>query len=295
MLNMPLIAQALVTMESVRSYLSLYTLTAVTSTETLTADTAATTFSFAHTDLAPNLFGTFYQLATATAVATAANTLLTANMTIAYDLGTTTFTATITGVVTISSYSYFAWDYSKDKQIERLINSMSSWVSKYTNRKFIKDTYSEFYKGSGRQRLVLNQYPVNTITSVKVDSASYTAGTDYVTSDSTYLEQGIVFRNTGWTWYGYLTGLVGELTAPVDNIGVVYSAGYTLEPESAKTLPWDIENAILSMIADAYGEQQDGTVGLKQLTQGKLTYVWDNDQLVKQYSGILDSYKKVIF
>jgi hypothetical protein len=267
----------------------------VTSTETLTADTAATTFSFANTDLAPNYFGTFYQLGVATATATAADTLLTANMTIAYDLGTTTFTATITGVVTISSYKYFAWDYSKDKQIERLINSISSWVSKYTNRKFIADTYSEFYKGSGRQRLVLNQYPINSVTSVKVDSASYTAGTDYVTSDSTYLEQGILFRDTGWIWYGYLTGLVGDLTGPVDNIGVVYSAGYTLTPESAKTIPWDIEQAVLSMIADAYGEQQDGTVGLKQLTQGRLTYVWSDDQLVKQYSSILDAYAKKVF
>jgi hypothetical protein len=143
--------------------------------------------------------------------------------------------------------------------------------------------------------LILNQYPVNKITSVKVDSAALTAGTDYVTSDQTYLDQGIVFKNNGWTWYGYLTGLVGELTAPVDNIEVVYSAGYTLEPEASRDLPWDLEQAVVSMVGDIYGEQQDGTVGLKRLTQGKLSYEWDSSPLIQQYSSVLNVYAKKVF
>lgn len=287
---MPLIDQALTTMANVRLYLGLYTLTDVTSNETLTADTANVTFSFVNTDLAPNYFGTFYE-----GVVTAGDTISTAVMTIDYSLGTAIFSAARTGDITVSSYSYFDWDYSKDKDIERNINSISHMVSKYCNRKFIADTYSEFYKGSGRQKLVLNQYPINTITSVSIDSASLTAGTDYVTSDQTYLDEGIIFKNNGWTWYGYLTGLVGELTAPVDNIGVVYSAGYTLEPETSRTLPYDLEDTVIDMVADIYDEQQNGTVGLKQLTQGKLSYVWSESSLIQQYSSVLDTYKKAVF
>jgi hypothetical protein len=216
-------------------------------------------------------------------------------MTIDYSLGAVTFSAAMTASITCASYKYFAWDYSKDRFIERLINSVSGMVSKHCNRKFIKDTYTEYHKGSGRQKLILNQYPVNKITSVKVDSAALTAGTDYVTSDQTYLDQGIVFKPDGWTWYGYLTGLVGELTAPVDNIGVVYSAGYTLEPEASRTLPWDLEDAVVSMVADLYSEQQDETVGVKRLTQGKLTYEFITDALIQQYASTLDHYaKKVI-
>ena len=192
----------------------------------------------------------------------------------------------------MASYRYFAWDRSKDKQLERIINSVSGMVSKHCNRKFIADTYSEFYKGHGRQKLILNQYPINAITSVEVDSAALTAGTDYVTSDQTYLDQGIVFKPNGWTWYGYLTGLVGEPTAPVDNIEVVYSAGYTLEPEASRTLPWDLEDAVVSMVADLYGTQRDDTVGLKQLVQGKLSYTFDVSPLLQQYAHILDAYKK---
>lgn len=287
---MPLISQALTTMANVRSYLNLYTLTSVTSSETLTASsTAYTTFNFANADLAPNYFGTFYE------GTTAGSTISTALITVNYTIGSITVTAAITAGVTIASYKYFAWDYSKDKLLERNINSVSNMVSKYCNRKFITDTYSEFYKGSGRQKLVLNQYPINAITSVKVDSATLTAETDYVTSDQTYLDQGIVFKNDGWTWYGYLTGLVGELTAPVDNIGVIYSAGYTLEPETSRNFPWDLEDAVISMVADLYGEQQENTVGLKELTQGKLTYVWDSNPLIQQYSNVLNAYKKAVF
>ncbi len=285
---MPLIDQALTTMAEVRRYLKLYTLTAVTSSETLLAtSTARLTFQFAHTDLAPNYFGAFAEVA-----GTASDTVSTAVMTIDYSLGTATFSAARTGNITCASYKYFAWDYSKDKFLERYINSVSGMVSKYCNRKFIKDTYTEYYKGHGRQKLILNQYPINKITSVKVDSAALTAGTDYVTSDRTYLDQGIIFKSNGWTWYGYLTGLVGELTAPVDNIEVIYSAGYTLEPETSRNLPFDLEDACVSMVADLYGEQQDGTVGLKQLTQGKLTYTWGNNPLIQQYASTLDAYKK---
>ena len=287
---MPLSSQALTTMANMRLYLNLYTLTAVTSSETLTAtSTAYTTFEFAHSDLAPNYLGVFYSGTTAD------TTISTAGITVDYSEGSIAVTAAITAGVTISGYSYFAWDYSKDKLLERHINSVSGMVSKYCNRKFIADTYSEFYKGSGRQKLVLNQYPVNTIASIKVDSAALTAGTDYVTSDSTYLDQGIVFKDNGWAWSGYLVGLVGEPTAPVDNIEVTYSAGYTLTPDAVRTLPYDLENAVISMVADLYGQQQDGTVGLKQLTQGKLTYAWKDNPLIEQYAGTLSAYKKAVF
>jgi len=285
---MPLIAQSLTNLKNVRLYLNLYTHTEITAIETLTADTAQVTFSFAHSDIAVNTIGTVLQTTTAGVTATLTS------YTVDYTAGTLTFSAAMTGSITVSDYDYFAWNYTKDNFLERNINSVSGMVSKYCNRNFIADTYSEFYKGSGRQKLVLNQYPVNSITSVKIDSAALTAGVDYVTADKTYLDRGIIFKNNGWPWSGYLTGLVGEPTAPVDNIEVVYSAGYTLEPETIRTLPYDIEQVAISMVADIYGEQQDGTVGLKQLVQGKLSYSWDNTALIQQYASVLDLYRKVV-
>jgi hypothetical protein len=286
---MPLIEQSLTSLAEVRLQLKLYTLTAVTSSETLTADTADTTFSFAHTDLAPNYFGTFYE-----GVVSPNSTVSTSVMTIDYSAGTVTFSATRTGDITCASYSYFAWDYSKDKILERLINKASTDFSKACNRNFIKDTYTEYHKGSGRQRLVVNQYPINKITSVKVDSAALTAGTDYVTSDQTYHDQGIIFKESGWAFYGYLTGLVGELTAPVDNIEVVYSAGYTLEPETSRNLPYDIEEVVVSMVSDLYGQQQNGTVGLKRYTEGKITYEFTATPLIEQHSSVIARYAKKV-
>jgi hypothetical protein len=285
---MALIAQALTTTKAVRLYLGLYTFTDVTY-ETLTADTASITYSFLYQNIAPNTISNVNEIS-----GTASDTISTALMT--YDLvnGTITFSAARTGAITVGAYSYFAWDYSKDVFIERLINSTSNMVSKYCGRYFIAETYDEFYTGLASPTLILNQFPVNYISSVKVNSSSYTAGTDYLTAVSTYLDRGLLVRESGWPWDGYLTGLVGEQTAPIKNIEVVYSAGYTLEPELSRTLPYDIEDAVISIVADLYGEQQDGTVGLKRLTQGKLTYEWATGSKTDQYSSVLDKYKKQV-
>ncbi len=45
------------------------------------------------------------------------------------------------------------------------------------------------------------------------------------------------------------------------------------------------------MVASAYNEAQNGSEGLKQLTQGKLTYVF-RDDVITPYSSILDAYRK---
>lgn len=285
---MPLISQALTTMATVRLNLSLYTLTNVTSIETLTADTAAITYTFSNSYLAPNYFGTFREDMSA---------ITTSGITMEFDYtnGTVTFSAARTGSITTDSYSYYAWDYSNDLKIERYINSISQGVSKYCNRNFIKDTYTEYQRGSGRQRLLCNQYPINYITSVTVDdsTASLTAGTDYITSNASYLASGIIFKEDGWTWSGYELGLVGELTAPLDNTKIIYSAGYTLSPESSRTLPYDLENAVIDMITVLYQQQDNQSNGLKSLKQGELTYTWKDTDLIQQYSSTLNSYKKI--
>jgi hypothetical protein len=49
------------------------------------------------------------------------------------------------------------------------------------------------------------------------------------------------------------------------------------------------------MVADSFGEQQDGSVGLTRLTQGQLTYQWDSNSLIQQYASVLNAYKKYVF
>jgi len=272
-------------MVNVRLTLKLYTITGVTATETLTAVSSANiTFSFAHTYILPNYFGTFYE-----GTGSSAATISTSVLTIDYDAATITFSAARTGSITCSSYSYYAWDYSKDRQLERMINSASDIISKYCNRKFISDTYSEFYQGRGQQKLVLRYFPINKITSVKVASASLTAGVDYVTADSTYLEKGYLVKEDGWTIYGYETGLVPEITASVDNIEVVYSAGYTLS-----TLPFAVEDATLNLVASSYNGEDFGNYGLTSLKQGNVSYSW-KDNISSSILTSLDSFKRGVF
>lgn len=282
---MALITQALTTMNDARLTLNLYTITDVTATETLTANTASITFSFANTDILMNTTGTFSQ-----GTGTSAVTLSTATFTMNLDLGTITFSAAMTGSITCASYSYYSWDYSKDKIIERMINTFSDQISRYCNRKFIAETYSEFYTGLGSTKIVLNQFPVNKITSVKVQSALYTAGVDYETANSTYLDSGFLVRESGWDWHGYETGLVSELTAPIADIEVIYSAGYTLT-----NLPYDISNACLDLLSAGYNIQVAGAQGLSSMSQGGLSYAWKIGETSTNKLASLDSYRKAVF
>lgn len=278
---MSLIAQALTTLDSARLVLSLYSISEVTTAETLTADTANVTFSFENTDILQGTIDGLFEVS-----GTASDTISTATVTIDYDAGTLTFSAARTGDITCSGYSYYAWDYSQDRKLERYINSASTMVSNYCNRKFIADNYVEYYAGLGSTKIVLNQYPINTLTSVKVNSASLTAGIDYITADSTYLEQGFLVRENGWTWYGYETGLVPELTAPVSNVEVNYSAGYTLS-----NLPSAIENAVLDLVASQYNREVSNSQGLKSMSQGGLKYEWKDDA---NLLTSLDAYKRAV-
>lgn len=283
-MTLSLIDQALTTLKNVRLTLGLYTISSITSTETLTTDSARLTFNFAHSDVVSNSYGTFYESVSATFTA-----ILTSSFTLDYENGSITFSASKTATITVSGYDYYKWDYTRDRILERFINSTSLLVSHYCNRKFIADTYSEFYKGLGHPKLILNNYPINKITSVKVNSASLTAGIDYVTADSTYLEQGLLVRESGWNWYGYETGLVKELTAPVDNIEVTYSAGYTLA-----TLPQDIENVVLELIMSMNLSVSSQSTGLKSMSQGALSYSWKDDGGKSSILSTLDGYKRAV-
>jgi len=137
-----------------------------------------------------------------------------------------------------------------DSTIERLINAASEAIEKYCNRHFEKAIYTEWYKGHGRQLLLLNQFPIVSVTSVTIDGSAYTEGEDNdFTIDS---EAGMLFRAVGWPGNRYYGGLTQDPMARRRNIKVVYEAGYVLpkdvSPETPRTLPYDLEQACLLLV-----------------------------------------------
>jgi hypothetical protein len=122
-------------------------------------------------------------------------------------------------------------DPSIDATIEFLINAASAAIENYCYRKFAEASYAdEEYDGTGIRNLYLKNYPVQSITEIKVDDVILSA-TEYKVRK----ESGTVVRPKSRWQEGIL------------NLKVSYIAGYVTPEQVAKdatktrTLPFDLE------------------------------------------------------
>src|SRR5215472_14300609 len=54
-----------------------------------------------------------------------------------------------------------------DGQLQALITSVSDAIEKYCRRRFVSHFYDELYNGNGDRRLLLRQYPIQSVQSVR--------------------------------------------------------------------------------------------------------------------------------
>lgn len=106
-----------------------------------------------------------------------------------------------------------AADTAVKNNIIRLINSASAWIETITGRKFGKATYTHRYVAPGTQELVLTQYPIRAVEYVRdtehgvsIDPSSY----DFTMTG----DVGVLYRDEGWVFRGYIGGLANDYTAP---------------------------------------------------------------------------------
>ena len=91
-----------------------------------------------------------------------------------------------------------------DLIIELLINKASSWIERLTGRHLGKQSYHQWYDADGSQELVLIEYPIVSIESIRedgklVDPRRYDYGqTGHI---------GVVYRDEGWLRAGWRRGL----------------------------------------------------------------------------------------
>lgn len=141
--------------------------------------------------------------------------------------------------VVLAAQALITWEFAKarlgyaDEQQDTVvffINSASKKAEQYARRKLAARDYTEKYDGHGREDLILKQYPINSVTDVRIDGdrafGSGTIVTDYFTED----DVGILVRDPG-VWPTYRKG-----------IQVTYNAGYSSVPE-------DLQEAVLEVVA----------------------------------------------
>jgi hypothetical protein len=160
-----------------------------------------------------------------------------------------------------------------DALIERLIGGISQYIQSWLNRQFASQVYSEIRDGNGGRTMMFADYPVTSVSSVKINGKEIPPTNDFVSP-------GYRFSSMAITLNGYV------FEKGVQNIELVYTAGY-------EVIPQDIEQATIELVALRYKERDRIGQQSKNMANGEtVTY------MVKDFppdvATLLKNYKKVI-
>lgn len=203
-------------------------------------------------------------------------------------------------------------DTTLDDVIDLLIPQAEALVKSYLQREIEETTFTEYYSGTGKQILVLNQTPVQSILSVHEDADGYfengtdafptssvlAEGKDFVlrkdnASDNEVCKSGILYR-IGKAWPRPFTHRHGQLALGpglgLGNIKVVYVAGWT-------TIPADIQFAISKLVTSML-ETRNKSGRLESESIEDYSYslsgVGESDKMLDSVKSSLSHYKKVV-
>lgn len=164
-----------------------------------------------------------------------------------------------------------------DNILNRLISAADEFVKVYCKRGLEAQAYTEYHSTkSGQDVLMLEQYPVNSITSIHDDpDRNYGSGS---LIDTTYYvfeaEPGIV-RLDGVTFY-----------AGFQNVKVIYNAGYA-------TIPADLEQATIELVAQKFNSYDKIRQGIVSRTIEGETVRFFLGELFPETKAVLDRYRKI--
>lgn len=143
--------------------------------------------------------------------------------------------------------------YLDDEQtsVEDLINEASSRMEAYSRRKFAARDFTFILDGTGRDRLVLPEYPINTVAKLTIDSArAFGAECDIASTDYQILAEAGMLR--------LYSGSFGE-TDEAGIIRVQCNAGFATTNGNYPAL----RSACLSLVDWLKSRAKPGAIGRK--------------------------------
>src|SRR5215831_6019498 len=137
-------------------------------------------------------------------------------------------TAAAKDLITIArAYTALSGVSGVDAQIQTLVTACSDAIEKYCRRRFVSTSYDELYNGTGDRRLVLREYPIQSVQSVRYrpvtvlkiqnsDQLSNQRASVTVTSTGltlTRVASGVTITDTSSTFAGFptLQGLANNI------------------------------------------------------------------------------------
>jgi hypothetical protein len=137
-------------------------------------------------------------------------------------------------------------DDSEETNVASLISAASAVADSYTGRNLAASTYTLYLDGTGRTILQLPDWPINTITSVNVDTNRSYSDSSLITDYLSYDEIGLLRRESGWP----------EVPQAIK---IVCNLGYN-------PVPADLENAAIELVAYYRARQRTDAIGIRSIT-----------------------------
>lgn len=173
-------------------------------------------------------------------------------------------------------------DTSQDDILIRFINSASAKIESYTDRKFKKRQYVDFYDGRNNDRILLRNWPADKPTELWDDVGNKFDNEINLIDPQDYdIEQ----SSDGGIGVILVNGV--KFSRGNQNVKVVYEAGYS-------SVPYDIEDACLFTVEFLYTAKQDRRIGVSSKGKNGET-VQFRDDLPQYILDILDRYRRSEF
>ncbi len=138
-----------------------------------------------------------------------------------------------------------------DAFLRELVQRASDEARTYCSRLFSRQQYTEDVRSEGSLLLQLAERPVVSVESVTLDGVALT---DHRIEDA---EAGELYRELGWQWHVFQQRtLGGGQPLPGEEFPkyvVQYTAGWLLPGETGRTLPHDVERAIIDYVKAMFG------------------------------------------
>lgn len=160
---------------------------------------------------------------------------------------------------------------AQDAVLTNIINAATTYIESHTERRFMQTAYSnELYDGHGDERLILDQFPVDSSASFSFEGRDTTENDDdwtTIDSDQYFVDYsaGIIFTAGRWSLanirYGYR---------------VTYTAGYDFDNSStflSDTAAAEVEYVAWKLVMEAWADRKSGkTVKGERLGDYAITF-----------------------
>ena len=156
--------------------------------------------------------------------------------------------------------------------IQALITRVSTEFYTYTGRNILSGTYVESYNGTGSQNLILNQYPVISVSGIAINGH---------TINQTNNGNGYI---TGWNNDNQQIFVYAGICKGFQNVQVTYTAGYS-------SIPGDIEQSVIDYVLILLAKT--GRIGVvnKAVEGMSDRYVGDLDGVPKSVKEVWNQYR----